>query len=450
MNKLLIASSLLVYMGTAEAATNKLNIHDCYFLETLSRVDYAKNIRDGYTEINKAKARIKIREIFNKAQGGGYYIKLTYPRRLAKSAATLYAIECDGYYYKAGYDSYTITVKTPPTTITVKSPTKYKTKHSTITATITTTLNRHHYSKTTINNTINTTTTLTPITKYDVNGESIATVSLLLLLTGGGVYLYGYNNLKRKEDDLDADRQGLNREIDKLKADIELLESQKASIEKQLTDERNFIKAQWNSQKIENENLEAVRNRDNEKNIEAITNLKWKFAHSETQLKECREKLAALEAREQAISDFESSKQMIISNYESQIKVLRETNPYDSHISNMSEICRKYNLELHTENRRQAKAEPCIYMHISLDGKAYVGKSDNPLKRWNINGNPNDELKDYNSDFLKNMFELRGPSHIKTIWATGEALNSDSDLDRIESELIRLGNYTQTGFNRRR
>ena len=503
MNKLLIASSLVVF-GTAEAGiyTQKAlyTKAECSYMKKYSSLKNILKLHDNL--IKKAEVKRQL-EILNKRRNPYSYINMDYidekvlASDFAAEIAELYVSGC----------SNVSALKPNTITITVKSPPKikYKTKHATITATV----NKHHRYTATINHTnyIRTTTTLTPVVNYEISSESIAAISLLLLLTGGGVYMYKSSNLKRKEDELDADREGLNREIDKLKADIELLESQKVSIEKQLIEDKSFIEAQLTEAQNNCRNLNSVRNQDNETNSDAITNLKWKLHQTETELESCKDKLRNLEIREEAVKEFEDSKQTIINNYENQIKVLKDTNPYANHIDRMRRVCAKYNLNFHTGDRRNAKDEPCIYMHIAMNGAAYVGKSDNPRKRWGVGGNTSDELSKYNPDFLQNMYLNGGPSQIKTIWATGEALidgafygdgqkaldDRNKALDhnnnlvskfmhneitakelgeqqlpvprlediktipadsnrimQIESELIALGNYTREGLNRKR
>ena len=500
MNKLLIASSLVVFMGTAEAATNIYTQAECDYIKKYSSEKPIYSLQNNNIKRAKVKKQLTELGVKSKTYGIRYdYIEGRYAGQipdLATAMANLYVKEC----------SNPIAIKPNTITITVKSPTKYKTKHATITATIT----KHRSYTTTINHTnyVKITDYLWKQDKvnYEISGKGIAAVSIILLLTGGGVYLHSYNNLKRKEDELDADRQGLNREIDKLKADIELLESQKVSIEKQLTEDKSFLEVQLTDAQNNCRNLNTVRNQDNETNSDAITNLKWKLHQTETELESCKDKLRNLEIREEAVKEFEDSKQTIINNYENQIRVLKDTNPYAHHIDRMRHICDKYNLNFHTGDRRTVKDEPCIYMHIAMNGAAYVGKSDNPRKRWGVGGNTSDELSKYNPDFLQNMYLNGGPSQIKTIWATGEALidgafygdthtatsrqealdhnnilvgkflrgeiNSDelkeqqrpvpnieevktipADSNRImqiESELIALGNYTREGLNRKR
>ena len=101
------------------------------------------------------------------------------------------------------------------------------------------------------------------------------------------------------------------------------------------------------------------------------------------------------------------------------------------------------------EDRKKVLNEPCVYIHMMLDGVAYAGKSNTPRNRWCVGNDTKDELNDgYNSDFMSSMYKFGGPKSVKTIWATGEYLKEG--ISKVESELIELGNYTHYGLNRRK
>ena len=100
--------------------------------------------------------------------------------------------------------------------------------------------------------------------------------------------------------------------------------------------------------------------------------------------------------------------------------------------------------------RRNVEERPCVYMHLFPNGKAYVGSTRNPVRRWNVSDVKNNELNDYNSEFTKDMWELGGPEKIDTIYGYVPDDWTDEQLKAVESEIIERGDYTNTGYNQKR
>ena len=152
------------------------------------------------------------------------------------------------------------------------------------------------------------------------------------------------------------------------------------------------------------------------------------------------------------MAQFEESKRKLIEAYESQIKILEDSNPNAHNISIFADMCKKQGLVLQQGQRNEAKDLPGIYMHMMPNGKAYVGMAKTqPLKRrWDCGKNVDDELNNYNSEFTADMHRFGGPKSVRTIWAYVPIEWEKHTVESIESALILAGDYTNTGYNRKR
>ena len=150
--------------------------------------------------------------------------------------------------------------------------------------------------------------------------------------------------------------------------------------------------------------------------------------------------------------EFEQYRRDIINDYEKKINLLEQINPYSKHLDNFRSICSRHiaDVKMVVADRSSADELPCLYMHMFANGKAYVGITMNPYKRWDAGNGVDNELNNYNAEFTKDMHSLGGPRYVKTVWAHVPDWWTKEKMQEVESEIIRSGDYTQDGYNIRR
>ena len=457
MNRILIASSLVVFTGMAHAGP--ITQRDC---KKIKRV--VQNSELLYTKYETAKLRKMLKGLtpqfysynhikqarswhekshlyaFGLNQLSDYYLDncdKSVPSSYTKTVTMTVTKTKEVDKIVTKYKAYTVTIKEPKTQTVAVRVTNHKT--STVYAKSTTTIQQFIQvtSKVSVE---------TPI------AASVVGASLLLLL-GMGVAVcraqYKYNT--KKEELADA-LSRLKIEEDKHENDIKALEAQLSAMSEGCkVNERVYNESVAKLEKQFNEALNGKINQRvellNEINIlkDALNVIKEQRTKVELELNEYKK-------LDGEMKEFQQDKQKIIDGYESQIRILEASNPNAHNINNFTEMCRKQGLTMQQGERNQAQDLPGIYMHMLNNGKAYVGmaKTQSLKRRWDCGKNVDDELNNYNSEFTADMWKFGGPQHVRTIWAYVPMDWDKNVVEIIESSLIKAGDYTNTGYNRKR
>ena len=416
MNKIFLASSLLVFTGMAEA--KRLTKEDCVAIKRAA--DF------GIKDVIKAeKFKLFMKSITPKFSGDlDWFARPGYYDTTSRTAVAKYwARHCT----KPLSNAKTVTVKIDnPVTVTVKSKPLIKYKLATVTVksnpvTITNwAAGTATISITTYGGTLNTTITET---KYHTRGYIVIPIGLLIAL---GAYHY-----YRREDD--------KKELNKLNLKIERDENTITQLSEDLT-------------KVKLEYAEAVNGKYNE--LREFENMRREALKEAEQL---REQLNDYKEMDEAIKNYHDEKCKLITQYETQIRVLNSkcdvlesTNVNAQNIKNFADICLVHGFAMERGERNTAQDRPALYMHMLQNGKAYVGIAKNapPRKRWDCGKSIDNELNGYNAQFTSDMWKFGGPRFVQTVWAYVPEDWSKHQMEAVESELILLGKYaSSSGYN---
>ena len=485
MNKIFLVSSLVVFTGTAYAYNYKPNptIEDCKQIKKLTKKSgYPKSL----TPLQELEFNRKWIELFsqindvdknddgtyNLYKGEPYYFyKVDYDddeiRDYSSKSADSNIERMSEYYFHYCSDksklkhkntitkhaTITVKVKSKPVTVRVKDPSYTVTVRKPITTTVTdwqvytTTIN----TTATVQNTKRVTAKITHQVEPSAAAGVVGISLLMLLAMGVAVRRAQYKYKTAKEEVADA--------LSKLKIEEDKYEQQIKELERQLARMADDHRIEERAYKLHVSSLElsfnnALNNKIDNK-VKLLNDIKTLQGALES-VKQQRTKLE-LELQEYRkmdgeITAYKEDRQKLIDNYTSQIKILEDSNPNAYNISVFADMCKKQGLVMQRGERSEAKDLPGIYMHMMPNGKAYVGMAKTqPLKRrWDCGKNIDDELNNYNPEFTADMHRFGGPKSVRTIWAYVPIEWEKHTVESIESALILAGDYTNTGYNRKR